>query len=87
MRGWTSRESTSFLWPEKKCSSLRARQRKVSAASVDACSRGVMSPLSLSSRKVRAPNLAAPSHIAVWTSRSPPADSFTFGSPMYGEAP
>ena len=51
MRGCRSRESTSFLWPEKKWSSLRTRQRKVSAASVDACSRGVMSPLSLSSRK------------------------------------
>ena len=27
-------------------------------------------------------NFAAPSHIAVWMSRSPPADSLTFGSPM-----
>ena len=33
------------------------------------------------------PNFAATSHIAVWMSRRPPADSFTFGSPMYGEAP
>jgi len=87
IRGWSSRPSTSFLWPEKKCSSFRTRHRNVSAASAAACSRGVMSPLSASSRRVRAPNFAAPSHIAVWTSRSPPADSLTFGSPMYGDAP
>ena len=77
----------SFLWPEKKWSSLRTRQRNVSAPSVAACSRGVMSPLSASSRSVRAPNFAAPSHMAVCMSRRPPADSLTFGSPMYGDAP
>ncbi len=82
MRGCSSRESTSFLWPEKKCSSLRTRQRKVSARSAASCSCGVMSPRSASSRSVRAPNLAAPSHMAVCMSRSPPADSLMFGSPM-----
>ena len=46
-----------------------------------------MSRLSDSSRSVRVPNLVEASHIAVWMSRRPPADSFTLGSPMYGEPP
>ena len=37
--------STSFLWPDRKCSSLRTRQRKVSASSVDFCSRVGDEPL------------------------------------------
>ena len=82
MRGWRSRVRTSFLWPEKKCSSLRMRQRNVSAASAPACSRGVIRPWSASSRSVRVPNLAEPSHMAVCMSRRPPADSLTLGSPM-----
>ena len=82
MAGCTSRPSTSFLWPARKCSSLRTRQRNVSAVSVWACSRGVIKPLALSSRNVRVPNLAAVSHIAVCMSRKPPADSLMFGSPM-----
>ena len=61
---------------------MRTRQRKVSASSAALCSRSVMSLLSASSRRVRVPNLVEASHIAVWMSRNPPADSFTFGSPM-----
>ena len=66
---------------------MRTRHRKVSASSVVFCSRSVMSRLSNSSRSVRVPNLVEASHIAVWMSRRPPADSLTLGSPMYGEPP
>src|SRR5262249_61385621 len=80
-------EAPLFVGGEGRGGPSPPRHRKVRAASVRRSSVRVISPFSRRSRRVRAPNLVEASHVAVWRSRSPPADSLTLGSPMYGEPP